>query len=67
MSEQTERDNQVVEQYLPVLMRYLPLLRLFASKPYGWFLVQVHGKKPVRYGYLPGLEAVEEGEDERGS
>lgn len=53
--------EQIVERYWSVFMRYLPLLRILESKKYGWLLVQVHGKNPVRVGYLPALEAVGEG------
>ena len=53
-------NEQIVEQYWSVFMRYLPLVRILASKKYGWVLVQIHGRRPVRVGFLPGLEAVSE-------
>jgi len=52
--------EQVVERYWSVFMRYLPLLRILEAKKYGWLIVQIHGRRPVRVGFLPGLEAVSE-------
>ena len=64
-------NEQVVERYWSVFMRYLPLLRILEAKKYGWLIVQVHGRRPVRVGFLPGLEAVDgvgmEGTEERES
>jgi len=42
------------------LRRWLPLLRFLAKKQYGLVIVQLHGGKPVKVGYVPGLEAVGE-------
>ena len=58
--------EQVVERYWSVFMRYLPLLRILDAKKYGWLIVQIHGRRPVRVGFLPGLEAVNEVDRERG-
>jgi len=52
--------EQIVERYWSVFMRYLPLLRILEAKKYGWLIVQIHGRRPVRVGFLPGLEAVSE-------
>jgi len=52
--------EQIVELYWSMFMRYLPVLRILEGKKYGWFIVQIHGRRPVRVGFLPGLEAVSE-------
>jgi hypothetical protein len=44
-----------VERYWAMFRRYLPLLRVLEGKPYGFAIVQLHGKRPVRAGYLPDL------------
>jgi len=44
-----------VERYWAMFRRYLPLLRKLEGKPYGFAIVQLHGKRPVRAGYVPKL------------
>jgi len=44
-----------IERYWAMFRRYLPLLRVLEGKPYGFAIVQLHGKRPVRAGYLPDL------------
>jgi len=53
-------NKQVVEQYWAVFRRHLPLLKFLDKKKYGLVIVQLHAGKPVKVGYVPGLEALGE-------
>jgi len=52
--------EEVIERYLPLLRRWLPLLQFLSKKQYGMVIVQLHGGKAVKVGYVPEMEAVEE-------
>lgn len=54
--------NEEVERYRGMFRRYLPLLKMLEAKKYGWVIVQIHGKEPKRFGFLPSLQAVDDGE-----
>ena len=51
---------EIIERYLPVLKRYLPLLQFLARKKYGLVIVQLHAGRPAKFGHLPELKAAEE-------
>jgi len=61
---------EVIERYLPVLRRFLPLLKFLEDKDYGFVIMQLHGRRPAKLGYVPGLETVGEveaaGDDDLG-
>jgi len=58
---------EIIERYLPMLKRYLPLLQFLARKKYGLVIVQLHAGRPAKFGHLPELPVPEEGVGEIGA